>query len=342
MANDNSFGGVRTWCRSAHLPHTIVFLSILFMVLPARAVQHDNSTHEQGRRIYNYRCYFCHGYSGDARTLASRFLIPPPRDFTALPAEALTRAEMLETVGNGKPGTAMKPFRDILAPREIAAVVDFVRIEFMVERSPNTRYHTVENGWPDHERYRAAFPFATGEIALDTPWEALDEERRAGKRLFLDSCISCHDRARVNESGPVWERQALSYPRFGFESGDHRRPPDAYSGASPYARHDVPLKIKDLSELERRGERLFIANCAFCHAADGTGANWIGRFLEPHPRNLTDAQAMAAMTRSRLQRVISEGIPGTSMPAWKAVLDDEQIGALIAYVNRAFHPLAEQ
>ena len=75
---------------------------------------------------------------------------------------------------------------------------------------------------------------------------------------------------------------------------------------------------------------------ATAQTADGTAGNWIGHFLEPHPRNLTDPKAMAGMTRGRLRTVIRDGLPGTTMSAWKSVLSDDQIDALIAYIDRAF------
>ncbi len=293
------------------------------------------ASHEQGRRIYNFRCYFCHGYSGDARTLASTFIAPTPRDFTAADPAELSRDRMIRSVTEGRPGTAMGAFAGTLSAEEIAAVVDFVRGEFMLHGRENTRYHTVENGWPDHDRYRAAFPFATGELALDTPWESLTAEQQTGRRLFMSSCISCHDRARVEEEGLVWSSEAVSYPRLGFATGDFRKPPDAVTGASPYARHDVPPVLDGLDPEEREGERLYQENCAFCHAADGTGRNWIGAFLTPHPRDLTRAAA-AGVTPERLREVIRTGVPGTSMPAWGGVLDEAQVQALVRYVTRAF------
>ncbi|MDH5784234.1 MAG: c-type cytochrome [Chromatiales bacterium] len=205
----------------------------------------------------------------------------------------------------------------------------------------NTRYHTAENGWPDHQRYKVAYPFALGTLALDTPDGELSEEQRRGKRLFLTSCISCHDRARVNEEGEVWDRQAVSFPRRHYSHRDENPAPtpDTLTGATPYAIHDIPPRLEGLSEEEREGERLFQANCAFCHAADGTGKNWIGTFLEPHARDLTDPQIMGSMSRERMRMTIEEGLPATSMPAWKQVLSSEEITAIIAYVNLAFHPL---
>ncbi|MDP2369629.1 c-type cytochrome [Rhodoferax sp.] len=295
--------------------------------------------HEWGRRIYNFRCYFCHGYSGDSQTLASSYLNPRPRDFQATSPEQLSRDRMLDVLKNGTSGTAMRGFEGILQSAEMAAVTDFVRNEFMIAKAPNTRYHTKEAGWPDHERYAAAFPFASGKIALDSPVDQLTPEQRAGRRLYMSTCVSCHDRAKVADAGSPWESRPLSYPRNGFVPGDTAKV-DTVSGASPYALHERVPQLSNLSPRERRGEKVFQENCAFCHGADGTGKNWIGSFLEPHPRDLTDPAFMSAMTRERLAEVIREGLPETSMPAWKSVLPQADIQAAIAYIARAFHPLA--
>lgn len=304
----------------------------------AQATEED---HEAGRAVYNYRCYFCHGYSGDARTLAATYLSPRPADFTALAPDERTREGMIHSVTDGHPGTAMKGFAGVINATEISQVVDFVRDEFMHRKAANTRYHTAQNGWPGHERYRAAFPFATGAIPLDGPWSALSPEAQAGKRLFLSACVSCHDRARVVSDGPDWEGRPLSYPRNQHVPGVQPPPSqlDAITSASPYLLHDVIPLIEGLTRQERTGEHLYQKNCAFCHAADGTGKNWIGSFMQPHPRDLTDARFMAAMTRERLKRTIREGLPDTSMPAWGSVLDETQVDAIVAYVSKAFHPL---
>ena len=293
------------------------------------------SSHELGREIYNYRCYFCHGYSGDAKTLASTYLQPPPRDFTRTRPATLSREQMLSTVAAGKPGTAMHGFSRLLNADEMAAVVDFVRVEFITHRRVNSRYHTPENGWPNHQRYRAAFAFATGEIPLDRDWAQLTPEQSRGKQLFLTTCITCHDRARVREEGVIWSKQSISHPRNNYSHTDV----DVISSASIYARHDIPPPVKNLSEDAANGKILWQQNCAFCHAADGTGENWIGSFLEPKPRNLTDAEFMRDMTDELLLERIQEGIRNTSMPAWKDVLSNNQMRQIISYIDVAFHPL---
>jgi len=162
---------------------------------------------ERGRAVYNFRCYFCHGYSGDARTLAATFLKTPPRNFQATPASALPLERIAAAVRDGVPGTSMQPFRGILGEADIAAVAAFVDSEFLEKRAPNTRYHTPENGWNGHERHAAAFPFARGDIPLDRDEASLTPREREGRRLFLATCITCHDRAKATDSGPVWERR---------------------------------------------------------------------------------------------------------------------------------------
>lgn len=318
--------------------------------------------HEAGRKIYNFRCYYCHGYSGDAQTLAATYLSPPPVDFTAAEARTLSRPRMLEAIRDGRPGTAMAGFHGILAPREIEWVADFVREEFMIRKAVNTRYHTAANGWPAHERFRDAYPFATGKVGVDTPWEQLTPQQAAGKRLYLATCVSCHDRGRAADDRVAWELRAVSYPRnqdscstchsadgqlrpsashmstsAHGSSGPRLHPEDHASVKGPHAVHDVSPGVAGLNPQQRHGASIYQKNCAFCHAADGTGRNWIGAFLEPHPRDLTDPAAMAGMTPERLVSAIRDGAPGTSMPAWKSVLDDKDIAAVAAYILRVFY-----
>ena len=287
---------------------------------------------ELGRQVYNFRCYFCHGYSGDARTLAASYLSPPPRDFTA--TRALQREAILQVVREGREGTAMKSFSGILSERELVAVAAFVASEFVQRKALNTTYHTAANGWPDHQRFQVAFPFVRGEVKLDAPVESLDAWQRQGRLLYLTSCISCHDRAHVNDEGPAWSSRPLSYPRMGFVPGQQTEV-DAVSSASVYAQHDVVPVIDGLTALEQQGESLFQANCAFCHGADGSGKNWIGQFMQPKARDLT-AFTATEMGAERLRQTIRHGLPETSMPAWKDVFTPEEIEAVTAYVRRAF------
>ena len=303
---------------------------------------------EAGRKVYNFRCYFCHGYSGNAKTVAAGLVNPTPTDFTSADPQRFTPDHIVDVLQHGKPGTAMKSFSGILSKTEMEQVAHFVTDEFVRKKAPNTRYHTQENGWPNHQRYRAAFPFATGEIPLDRPWESLSKEQAAGKRLFMSSCISCHSSGRTERSDIAWDKHPLSYPRNHYSPTTPQtlqtmnvKSLDAMTSASPYVLHDIPPNVPNLTAHERRGKALFEQNCAFCHGADGTGKNWIGSFLEPHPRNLQDPAFMRNMTRALLAARIREGLPNTSMPAWKSVLNQDEIAAIVAYIAKAVHPLPD-
>jgi cytochrome c oxidase cbb3-type subunit 3 len=278
-------------------------------------------------------------------------MTPRPRNFVDTPPDTLSRERMIKAVHDGRPGTAMKSFATILSQEDIEDVVDFVRQEFMRDKAVNTRYHTAANGWPNQKQYAPAFPFALGKIPLDTPDDDLTPEQLAGKRIFMQSCVTCHDRGRVKKEGGIWDPQVVSYPRNQYsnqqesnkQNGDVQRQKvgiDSETSASPFVRHDKAPKLAQAAPRVREGERLFQANCAFCHGADGTGKNWIGTFLQPHPRNLTNPVNMQGdMTREHLRQVIRNGLPGTTMSAWKSVLEPDQIESIIDYINAVFHPV---
>ncbi|MDB5735460.1 MAG: hypothetical protein JWP16_1333 [Alphaproteobacteria bacterium] len=80
------------------------------------------------------------------------------------------------------------------------------------------------------------------------------------------------------------------------------------------------------SEALRRdgGERLFTINCGGCHGYDMAGG--------AGPSLFADA-LLSRRTDDMLLRTIRNGIPGTRMPPWKALLDDEQIRLIIAYAR---------
>lgn len=287
-------------------------------------------------------CYFCHGYSGDAKTVASQYLSPGPRDFTSTPLLALSTAVMRDVVRDGKVGTAMMSFSLSLTQQQIEDVVVFVRRAFMAGEDSNTRYHTVENGWENHDRYQSAFPFVLGELAIDMLASEMTLIQRQGFGLFLSTCITCHEGREANPQELLFDTRPVSFPRATYSHKDASSSSaavDSISAASPYARHDIPPVHEKMSADTRRGEAVFQQNCAFCHAADGSGKNWIGSFLEPHPRDLSDGEFISALTKEGLRIRIREGLPGTTMPAWAGVLSDSEIDAVVSYI---FEVIAEQ
>lgn len=238
-------------------------------------------------------------------------------------------------------------------------VAEFIVDQFVRQQKFNIKYHTVANGWPDHEKkYAAAIPFVLGEISSELAWSKLSSEQKRGLNLFNKSCITCHELTKRKNEDKIWEKFPLSHQGCGVRChGDgsvefpwSRTDRQSSKGeeikasrrvSSPYAAHGRPPKLTNLTPHEKRGEGLYQKNCAFCHAMDGTGGNWIGAFLEPHPRDLTSIEAAQNLTTEKLTDVIRNGVAGTSMSAWRHVLNESQIKAIIAYVERAFFSKGE-
>jgi cytochrome c oxidase cbb3-type subunit 3 len=319
------------------VPKSGAILLIATLLLTAGFVRADTDPgldFDSGKAVYRFYCYQCHAYSGDARTLSSTYLDPKPRDFTAFTEDTLPVERMLAAVRDGRPNTAMVRFSSVLSEAEIQSVVEYIRDSLLGNPDTGEKYHSPENGWQNHEKYRDAFPFIEGSVALRIPWENLTPAQQSGRRLYESACISCHDQPYSAGGDAIWETRAVSYPRDHFS---HRSPPlDMVSGASPYARHDIPTVPDEMSDLVARGLDLYQANCAFCHAPDGTGKNWIGSFLEPRPRDFTTETFVLGNTPVALREIIKSGLPDTSMPAWRHVLADDEIDAIVAYINIAF------
>ncbi len=93
------------------------------------------------------------------------------------------------------------------------------------------------------------------------------------------------------------------------------------------AKADDPSKVWELSALVARGEKVYNANCAACHKADGTGAGPI-KALDASPIVL-DAD------KSKQVAILLNGAANGAMPAWKQ-LSDTEIAAVITYTKNSW------
>lgn len=232
----------------------------------------------------------------------------------------------------------MTPFRAILSEEEIADVAAFAFDRLVRRRAYNAAYHSVENGWPDHDkRYAAAYPFVLGLRPTVETGRDLTSAEGLGLRLFREACTTCHEESAPRPPTRQWrlptepqgEARAI---RHGLDHGDD---PEGYNREATAA-HDEAPRLDNLTRAEAKGELLYQQACAYCHAADGTGENWIGEFLRPHPTDFTDPRQPERLTDEAMERAILDGLPQTSMPAFRAVLDLDQVKAIIAYLRRAF------
>jgi mono/diheme cytochrome c family protein len=89
---------------------------------------------------------------------------------------------------------------------------------------------------------------------------------------------------------------------------------------------------------EPRG--LYREHCAHCHGLDGSGAGPTAVFLDPYPRDFrrgifkfkSTSGTLTPPTSEDLARTIRNGNPGTAMPSFH-LLDEDEIEALVQYVR---------
>lgn len=98
------------------------------------------------------------------------------------------------------------------------------------------------------------------------------------------------------------------------------------TGASLDSQASAPGRMEQLDKLKdsrfiAEGAKLFAPNCSsgYCHGAGGTGGGG------PRLRG-------KGFDTAYLFKVISNGIPGTPMPAFKTELSEEQIWKLVAFI----------
>lgn len=242
----------------------------------------------------------------------------------------------------------MQSFSEILDDTEIEAVAAFVLEALVRCGAHNTHYHTAANGWPDHERRNgAAFPFVSGTLAVDAREIELSATQRSGLDLFRRTCSVCHEgtiRGTVQgaaqgqrpESTVKSDGSLLPKPsNWQEDHGEHEEYGRGYDHEEENLHDRIP-GLANLTPQQRAGQNVYQQACALCHAADGTGRNWIGTFLDPSPPSFTDLPVRARLSDDRLRQVILDGLPNTSMPAFRQVLETEQIDAIIVYMHRAF------
>ncbi|MBQ0935555.1 cytochrome c oxidase subunit II [Ideonella paludis] len=93
------------------------------------------------------------------------------------------------------------------------------------------------------------------------------------------------------------------------------------------AKADDPNKVWTQEALVARGEKVYAANCAVCHKADGKGAG---------PIKALDASALVLdADKTKQLGVLLNGQNNGAMPAWKQ-LSDTEIAAVITYTKNSW------
>lgn len=89
------------------------------------------------------------------------------------------------------------------------------------------------------------------------------------------------------------------------------------------AKQDDPNKVWSLQDLVARGEKVYAANCAACHQANGKGAG---------PIKALDGSAVVQGAPAEMMHAVLEGRANGAMPSWKQ-LSDTDLAAVVTFAK---------
>jgi copper transport protein len=96
----------------------------------------------------------------------------------------------------------------------------------------------------------------------------------------------------------------------------------------------IPNPVPAAPASVARGQELYQQNCTICHGLGGRGDGPLARTLNPRPADLR--VHVSQHTEGQLWLWISDGVPGTAMPAFRGSFSDEDRWNLINYLESQF------
>jgi cytochrome c oxidase subunit II len=98
------------------------------------------------------------------------------------------------------------------------------------------------------------------------------------------------------------------------------------------AKADDPNKTWTIDELKQRGEKVYASNCVACHQANGRGV--------PGAFPALDGSPIVNGAKDTQVKLVLNG--KNAMPAWKSVLSDTEIAAVITYTRNNWSNKAQE
>ncbi len=100
---------------------------------------------------------------------------------------------------------------------------------------------------------------------------------------------------------------------------------------APYAGMKNPYTLNDKAAMDA-GEAIYKGSCQGCHGEKGDGKGPVATGLNPPPADFTKLGSRFSDQPDREFWILSEGFPGSAMPAFKARLSEQQRWQVLTYV----------
>ena len=104
----------------------VAFLWLIGLLIPTVACGEAGDA-AKGESVFKNFCVMCHGPQGKGDGPAAKGLTPPPANLTSEDVRQDPDEELLGIIRNGKPGTAMPPWKTSLSEQQILDVLAYVR-----------------------------------------------------------------------------------------------------------------------------------------------------------------------------------------------------------------------
>ncbi|MEN8205563.1 MAG: c-type cytochrome [Pseudomonadota bacterium] len=341
-------------------------------VLPAPSATMAAEPGPATEKLYAEYCSVCHGDKGDGKSHAVQGLNPPPRDFTAPGASLqLSREYMIAIIKDGKPGTAMTPWKSQLNDSQVESLVDYIQSHFMQLPGSST---AVDNG---KTIYASTCSVCHGDDGAGAVWgrtslnpppvnfTRTDPDNDMTRERMLASVT--HGRpgtamtAFASQLTATEIATVVDYIRNTFMQGQEDAATDAVPGSPAPAATTVGMAVLHSMPEQRHapvhktdtanpgistppgltgnadtGKAYYLMNCTACHGSNGDGNGPRAYFIFPRPRNFLLTENRTRLQRPVLFNAIKQGVTGREMPAWGKVMTDQQIADVTEYVYQAF------
>ena len=115
-------------------------------------------------------------------------------------------------------------------------------------------------------------------------------------------------------------------------------PQPRFTEKAPKPIYGLKNPLQNTASALEVGEELFLKTsgqvpCSKCHGDKGDGRGQMASMFDPPPRNFCCAKTVDGVPDGQLFWIIKNGSPGTSMPAFNK-LSDEQIWQLVHYIRK--------